>query len=159
MNYLREIGATEQLASGIRTIKYELREAGLQEPTFANISSSFVATIFYSAFISQDDKAWMNQFSGYKLNERQRAGLTALKRSKEGMSNSEYRQVNGMNRMGDDKSSTYNTMSTVVNGGAEAASSEPINCFTNTPLPKPLKPAAIAILELARNSYQLSRQA
>jgi ATP-dependent DNA helicase RecG len=103
MNYLREIGATEQLARGIRTIKYELREAGLQEPMFANINSSFVATIYHSAFILQDDRDWLNRFSGYRLNERQRAGLAALKKSKEGMSNSEYRKANGMNKMGDDK--------------------------------------------------------
>jgi ATP-dependent DNA helicase RecG len=103
MNYLREIGATEQLARGIRTIKYELRQAGLQEPTFANVNSSFIATIYHSAFIPQDERDWLNKFAGYRLNERQRAGLIALKNSAEGISNADYRMANGMNRMGDDK--------------------------------------------------------
>lgn len=103
MNYLREIGATEQLARGIRTIKSELRNAGLLEPTFANVSSSFVATIFHSAFISPEDRIWLNIFKDMRLIERQRSCLVTLRKSKLGINNGEYRLLNGMNKMGDDK--------------------------------------------------------
>jgi ATP-dependent DNA helicase RecG len=103
MNYLREIGATEQLARGIRTIKHELRTAGLQEPKFANIGASFVATMYHSAFIQQVEKQWLGKFHGMKLNERQRTALLNMKNMNTGIDNKQYRAANGMNRIGDDK--------------------------------------------------------
>lgn len=104
MNYLREVGATEQLARGIRTIKHELRNAGLQEPKFANIGNSFVATMFHSAFIAPVEREWLNHFAGININERQRTALLHMK-NEGGISinNKQYRAINGMNRIGDDK--------------------------------------------------------
>lgn len=105
MNYLRETGVTEQLARGIRTIKHELRAAGLQEPRFENIGSSFVATIYHSAFIPRIDRDWLGQFSTLPLNERQRTALIKLKNQDPGMgmNNEAYRSFNGLNRIGDDQ--------------------------------------------------------
>lgn len=105
MNYLREVGVTEQLARGIRTIKHELRNAGLQEPKFENVGNSFIATIYHSAFIPRVDRDWLSRFAGLPLNERQRTALLKLKNtgSDKGMNNKEYRDFNGMNRIGDDQ--------------------------------------------------------
>lgn len=105
MNYLRETGVTEQLARGIRTIKQELRSAGLQEPKFENIGNSFVATVYHSAFIPRVDRDWLSRFSDIVLNERQRTALLKLKNSGDdkGMNNKMYRDFNGMNRIGDDQ--------------------------------------------------------
>ena len=105
MNYLRETGVTEQLARGIRTIKHELRSAGLQEPKFENIGNSFMATLYHSAFIPRVDRDWLGRFAETSLNERQRTGLLKLKNSgsSDGMNNEMYRDFNGLNRIGDDQ--------------------------------------------------------
>lgn len=105
MNYLRETGVTEQLARGIRTIKHELRSAGLQEPKFENIGNSFMATLYHSAFIPRIERDWLGKFADVHLNERQRTGLLKLKNSGIGasMNNKMYRDFNGMNRLGDDQ--------------------------------------------------------
>lgn len=103
MNYLKDYGITDQKARGIRTIKLSLKKAGLQAPDFANIDQSFKATLFASAFISQDDKNWLRQFGAFKLNERQQNALAHVKNNNDGISNSEYRDINSMNNVRDDK--------------------------------------------------------
>lgn len=105
MNYLRETGVTEQLARGIRTIKHELRSAGLREPKFENIGNSFAAIIYHAAFIPRVDRDWLGQFGHMQLNERQRTALLKLKNDggTMNMNNKEYRDFNGMHRIGDDQ--------------------------------------------------------
>jgi ATP-dependent DNA helicase RecG len=118
MNYLKEVGVTEQLARGIRTIKHELRSAGLQEPRFENVGNSFIATIYHSAFIPRIDRDWLNQFSRMPLNERQRTSLLKLKHasSENGLNNKEYRDFNGMNRIGDDQAANRDLRKLVALG-------------------------------------------
>ena len=105
MNFFKENGYTEQKARGIRTIKQTIREAGLQAPMFENISGqSFKATLFTSAFISADDKEWLKRFWEYNLKDRQLNCLVYLRHHNEdGINNSTYRELNGMNSVGDDK--------------------------------------------------------
>lgn len=105
MNFFKENGYTEQKARGIRTIKQTIREAGLQAPVFENISGqSFKVTLFTSAFISADDKKWLKRFSKYDLKDRQLNCLIYLRHHNEdGVNNSTYRELNGMNSVGDDK--------------------------------------------------------
>lgn len=105
MNFFKENGYTEQKARGIRTIKQTIREAGLQAPVFENISGqSFKATLFTSAFISTEDKEWLKQFGNYELKDRQFNCLVYLKHhNDDGINNSTYRELNGMNSVGDDK--------------------------------------------------------
>lgn len=106
MSFLKDYGYTEQRARGIRTIRQSLRSAGLLAPEFINIGSSFKATLYSSAFISQNDQIWLKQFSQFNLNEHQLTGLTHLKNSSGGLNNSEYRSLNNMNNVGDDKKTT-----------------------------------------------------
>lgn len=103
MSYLKDMGYTEQRARGIKTIKESIKSAGLIEPEFKNLNGSFVAVLYSSAFISSTDKKWLNQFSNYKLNERQLNTLAHLKNSPQGISNKEHRELNGMDKVADDK--------------------------------------------------------
>lgn len=103
MNYLKDYGITDQKARGIRTIKLSLKDAGLLAPSFENVGQSFKATLFASAFISSEDKVWLQQFTALKLNERQLNALAHVKNNPEGISNSEYRDYNSMNNVRDDK--------------------------------------------------------
>jgi predicted HTH transcriptional regulator len=118
MNYLRETGVAEQLARGIRTIKQELRNAGLQEPLFENIGNSFAATIYHPAFIPRVDRDWLQRFSGLPINERQRTALLKLKNGgvSVGMNNKEYRDYNGMGRIGDDQTANRDLRKLVILG-------------------------------------------
>jgi ATP-dependent DNA helicase RecG len=116
MNYMRETGITEHLARGIRKIKNELRKAGLKEPSFQNISNTFIATIYGTAFINSDDKAWLKKFNKLRLNERQLACLIHLRKSGDGINNAEYRDLNGLNKMGDDKKTNKELRRLVLKG-------------------------------------------
>ena len=80
-----------------------LKQAGLLEPTFENTGSSFKVILSASAFISYEDKLWLARFSEFKINERQLNGLTHIKNSSNGISNSEYRDINSMVNVRDDK--------------------------------------------------------
>lgn len=103
MNFLKDYGITDQKARGIRTIKVSLKAAGLLAPSFENVGQSFKITLYSSAFISHDDKTWLQQFSKFRLNERQLNALAHAKNSQDGINNGEYRDINSMNNVRDDK--------------------------------------------------------
>jgi ATP-dependent DNA helicase RecG len=102
MNYMRDLNITEHRGRGIRTIKGSLKAAGLAEPTFVHKHDWFVATIFSSAFIKDDDQIWLQQFQGLKLNEHQFNALVHVRHNPNGISNSEYRNLNNMTNVRDD---------------------------------------------------------
>jgi ATP-dependent DNA helicase RecG len=102
MNYMRDLKITEHRGRGIRTIKSSLKAAGLAEPTFVHRHDWFVATIFSSAFIRDDDQIWLQQFQEFKLNGRQLNALVHVKYNPDGINNSEYRNLNNMTNVGDD---------------------------------------------------------
>lgn len=103
MSYLKDYGITDQKARGIRTIKVSLREAGLQAPSFENISQSFKVTLSASAFISHINKQWLQKFTVLGLNERQLNALAHVRNNPEGINNGEYRDINSMHNVRDDK--------------------------------------------------------
>ncbi len=102
MSYMRDLNITEHRGRGIRTIKVSLKAAGLAEPTFVHKHDWFVATIFSSAFIKDADQAWLQQFQNQKLNEHQFNALVHVKHNPNGISNSEYRNLNNMTNVRDD---------------------------------------------------------
>lgn len=102
VNFLKDYGVTEQRARGIRAIKTSLREAGLKEPVFEHRHNSFFATIYSSAFITNEDQQWLSQFEEFSLTENQLKVIVHLKHDNTGISNSEYRNLNNMNNVGDD---------------------------------------------------------
>lgn len=84
------------------TIKNSLKLAGLSEPTFEHRHDWFVATMYNSAFIKDDDQVWLQQFKNLNLKERQLNALVFCKHNPDGINNSEYRELNCMERVGDD---------------------------------------------------------
>lgn len=102
MNYLRDWDITEHRGRGIRTIKSSLKESGLAEPTFIHKHDWFVATLYSSAFIKDDDQVWLKQFQQYKLNKHQLNALVHVKHTPLGITNREYREINNMNNVRDD---------------------------------------------------------
>lgn len=103
MSYLRDLNITEHRGRGIRTIIASLKEAGLAEPVFEHKHDWFVATLFSSAFIQDSDQDWLVQFQRFGLNERQLKALVHLKHNPTGINNNEYRQLNNMADVGDDR--------------------------------------------------------
>lgn len=102
MSYLRDLRITESRGRGIRTIKASLKDARLAEPTFEHRHDWFVATIYTSAFIKDEDRVWLSKFKGYKLNDRQLNALVHIRHKKTGINNSEYREINNMANVKDD---------------------------------------------------------
>lgn len=102
MNYMRDLNITEHRGRGIRTIRGSLKAAGLAEPAFIHKYDWFVATIFSSAFIKDDDQIWLQRFQEMKLNEHQLNVLVHVKHNPNGISNSEYRNLNNMTNVRDD---------------------------------------------------------
>lgn len=104
MSFLKDMGYTEQRARGIKTIKEAIKQAGLKEPIFSNNNDSFCVTLFSSAFVSDDDKLWLNRFNELKLNQRQLNALTHLRnKPSEGLTNKIYRELNNMDKVADDE--------------------------------------------------------
>lgn len=102
MNYMKEIGVTEQRARGIRTIKTSLRRAGLLEPEFLHRGNAFVAILYSSAALADSDAAWLRRFDAFRLSDRQKNALVHVKTTSEAISNSKYREINHMRNVGDD---------------------------------------------------------
>lgn len=102
MNYLRDWKITEHRGRGIITIKNSLKQAGLAEPTFVHEHDYFIATLYKSAFIKDDDRLWLQQFKKYELNDHQLNALVHVKHKPKGINNSEYREINNMSNVGDD---------------------------------------------------------
>lgn len=121
MNFLKEMGITDQKARGIRTIRTTARNAGLVEPMFENISQSFKVTLFSSAFLSPGDKTWLAQFKSFSLNERQMNALAHAHNTADGVSNGEYRDINNMNSVRDDKKANKELRTLVQLGLLEAS--------------------------------------
>mgnify|MGYP000847116711 FL=1 len=103
MSFLKDFHITEQRARGIKTIRDSLNSAGLKEPLFENLPSSFRITIYNSTFMDSEDHLWLQQFKKHNLNERQLTALTYLKNSHNSITNHTYREINNMNSVGDDR--------------------------------------------------------
>lgn len=102
MSFLRDLHITEHRGRGITTIKSSLRKAGLSEPTFEHRHDWFVATLYSSAFIKDEDQIWLQKFSRFNLKEQQLNALVFARHEKNGINNSEYRNINHKAGVGDD---------------------------------------------------------
>lgn len=103
MSYLKDHGITEQKARGIRTIITSIRNAGLAKPEFSNMASSFKSTLYATIYKSPEDKVWLDKYTKHKLNSRQKNALIYIKNNSNGISNREYREINSINQVRDDK--------------------------------------------------------
>lgn len=103
MSYLRDLEITEHRGRGIKTIINSLRDTGLAEPTFEHRHDWFVAILYSSAFIKDQDHDWLRRFQEHGLNERQLKALVHVRHNQIGISNSNYREINNMSGVGDDR--------------------------------------------------------
>jgi ATP-dependent DNA helicase RecG len=133
MNFLKEHGITDQKARGIRTIKIALKQAGLLEPRFENVSQSFKVTLFASAFISPQDREWLSQFDSFKLNIRQLNALAHARNSSDGISNGEYRDINSMTSVRDDKKANKELAQLVELGVVQPVGDRKMRRYTIVP--------------------------
>ena len=58
---------------------WAMREANLEPPAFDDRRSSFRVTFRNHTLMSPEAIAWLNQFSSYPLNDRQRLALVYLR--------------------------------------------------------------------------------
>ena len=116
MSYLRDLSISEHRGRGIRTIIASLKNAGLSEPTFEHKHDWFVATLFSSAFIQDTDQDWLGKFQRYRLNERQLKALVHIKHTNVGINNSEYRELNNLTKVGDDRKANFELVKMVKLG-------------------------------------------
>ncbi len=104
MEYLKAFDITDKSARGILTIKQAARKKGLLDPKFENISGSFKSTLYFSSPYSDSDKAWLEDMYGsLGLRDSQKNAIIFAKKNPDGVSNSEYCDMNHMNNRNDDK--------------------------------------------------------
>lgn len=103
MDYMKAWGITDQHARGIRTIKVEAKRAKLPDPVFGNIANSFKATIFNSLLLSASNRSWLDSYGNLRINERQVVAMVKLRNDGGEISNADYREMNSMYSVNDDK--------------------------------------------------------
>lgn len=103
MDYMKTWGITDQHARGIRTIKVEAKRAKLPDPVFSNITNSFKVTIFNSLLLSASNRSWLNSYGNLSINERQMVAMVKLRNDGGEISNADYREMNDMYSVNDDK--------------------------------------------------------
>jgi len=103
MNLLKEYGIVEQKGRGIRTIYRSIRDEDLTEPVFENIGGqAFRVTLYNTSALSSADKEFLASFAP-EINRRQKNAIVYAKKHPEGINNGEYRKINEMQLVRDDK--------------------------------------------------------
>ena len=69
-----------------------------------------------SAFIQDTDQDWLGKFQRYRLNERQLKALVHIKHTNVGINNSEYRELNNLTKVGDDRKANFELVKMVKLG-------------------------------------------
>ena len=93
MRLLEDLHLVENRGSGIKAMLEAMRQANLEPPRFDDRRSSFWVTFRNHSLMSPEAIAWLNQFAGLSLNDRQRLALVYL-RHNERMANNDYQRLN-----------------------------------------------------------------
>jgi ATP-dependent DNA helicase RecG len=93
MRMMEDLHLVENRGSGIKAMLEAMRQANLEPPRFEDKRSSFWVTFRNHSLMSPDAIAWLNQFAGLALNDRQRLALVYL-RQNECMANPDYQRLN-----------------------------------------------------------------
>jgi hypothetical protein len=93
MRLLEDLHVIENRGSGIPTMLDALRRAGSEPPRFQDRRHSFWVIFRNHALMGPETVAWLNQFAGLALNDRQRVALAFL-RHNERITMSDYRRLN-----------------------------------------------------------------
>ncbi|MGQ4809132.1 hypothetical protein NKDENANG_02534 [Candidatus Entotheonellaceae bacterium PAL068K] len=98
MRMMEDAHLIENRGSGIKAMLHALRAANLEPPAFDDRRSSFKVTFRNHTLMNPDAVAWLNQFAGTPLNDRQRQALVYL-RQHQHLNNSDYRWLNHVDPM------------------------------------------------------------
>lgn len=90
---LEDLHLVENRGSGIRTMVGAMRSANLEPPRFEDKRASFWVAFRNHTLMNADAVAWLNQFAGQPLTDRQRRALVYLRRTSR-LTNSDYRRLN-----------------------------------------------------------------
>lgn len=93
MRLLEDLHLVENRGSGIRAMLEAMRAANLEPPRFQDHRTSFWLTFRNHTLMNPDAIAWLNQFAGQPLNDRQRLALVYL-RANEQIANRDYQRLN-----------------------------------------------------------------
>ncbi|MEQ8224315.1 MAG: ATP-binding protein [Candidatus Eremiobacterota bacterium] len=93
MKLMEDYHLVENRGSGIRTMLSALNKANLEPPAFQDKRTSFWITFRNHTLITPDAIEWLNEFSNFPLNDRQRLALVYLK-YKPQITNSDYQRLN-----------------------------------------------------------------
>ena len=92
MRMMEDMHLVENRGSGIKAMLHAMRDANLEPPRFDDRRSSFKVVFMNHTLINPEAVAWLNQFRGIHLDDRQRLALVYL-RHHDGITNSEYRRL------------------------------------------------------------------
>ncbi|MGM0553381.1 MAG: ATP-binding protein, partial [Pseudomonadota bacterium] len=92
---LHEMGLAETKGSGIRVMRRLMEQAGLSPPSFESdrYNDQFSATYLFHHFLSEEDVAWLGQFSHLGLGEDEQRALIFVRETGR-ITNSDYRDLN-----------------------------------------------------------------
>ena len=93
MRMMEDLHIVENRGSGIKAMLHALREANLEPPVFKDRRSSFQVTFRNHTLMNPGAIAWLNQFAGQPLNDRQRLALVYLRQHQQ-INNGDYRRLN-----------------------------------------------------------------
>lgn len=93
MRMMEDMHIVENRGTGIKAMLKATREANLEPPGFSDRRSSFQVTLRNHTLMNPESIAWLNQFSGFPLDDRQRLALIYLRQHGQ-MGNSDYRRMN-----------------------------------------------------------------
>jgi ATP-dependent DNA helicase RecG len=89
---MEDMHLVENRGSGIKAMLHAMRDANLEPPRFDDRRSSFRVVFMNHTLINPEAVAWLNQFRGLHLDDRQRLALVYL-RHHDAITNSEYRKL------------------------------------------------------------------
>ena len=92
MRIMEDMHLVENRGSGIKAMLHAMRDANLEPPRFDDRRSSFRVVFMNHTLINPEAVAWLNQFRGVHLDDRQRLALVYL-RHRDAITNSEYRRL------------------------------------------------------------------
>ncbi len=92
MRMMEDMHLVENRGSGIKAMLHAMRDANLEPPRFDDRRSSFKVVFMNHTLINPEAVAWLNQFRGVHLHDRQRLALVYL-RHHNAITNSEYRRL------------------------------------------------------------------
>lgn len=102
MNYMKELGITDQKGRGIRTIVSTIKDRDLLDPVFSDDGRSFKVILFSQSIFTESDREFLNSLQ-IDMNHRQKRATAYALKHKEGVTNSLYRDINNMRAVRDDK--------------------------------------------------------